>query len=498
MDKGGIRVSIITISNLHFSYDGSPESIFDGLSLMLDDNWRLGLIGRNGRGKTTLLKLLCGALDNGGAISSKIPFAYFPFPVREPNRDTISVLEGFCTAERWQIERELGLLSVSSEILDRPFQTLSNGERTKALLAALFLIEGIVPLIDEPTNHLDLEGRHKVGEYLSGKRGFILVSHDRNFLDSCVDHVLALNPEGTEILNGNFSTWNQERERREAFERAENQRLKSEVRRLGNAAQRAEKWSGKAEKGKHRTADSDGRPERGYAGHKAQKMMKRAKNIESRRTDAAEQKSKLLRNIEEAEPLKLYCEPYRSERLLSIQGANIFYGEREVVHNFDLEISRGERIALQGGNGSGKTSILKLLTDPEIQYTGDVQLGSGLKISYAPQDVSFLAGTLEEFAEKRALDRTLLNTILRKLGFSRAQLEADMRTFSDGQKKKAVLAASLTDRAHLYVWDEPLNYIDLFSRIQLEALILEAQPTLLFVEHDRAFEASVATRRILL
>ena len=489
-------MSVISIQNLRFRYEGRAEPVFDGLTLSLDDAWRLGLIGRNGRGKTTLLKLLAGMLDAGGAISATARFLYFPFSVPDPEKTAREMLKSLGGAEDWRIERELSLLSFRLEALDRPFSTLSNGERTKALLAALFLRDGAFPLIDEPTNHLDLDGRRAVSSYLSKKGGFLLVSHDRDFLDRAIDHVLSLNPNGAEVLRGNFSSWNFERERREAFERAENDKLRGEIRRLGEAARRAEAWSGRAEKGKHRTSDSDGRPERGFEGHKAKKLMKRAKGIEDRRVDAAAEKSKLLRNVEEAEPLKLSPEPYHSERLASFENVGAFYDGRAAVRDFSLTISSQDRVALVGGNGSGKTTVLKLLTGADIDRTGAVRVGSGLKISYVPQDASFLSGSLPQFAEMRGIPATLFLTILRKLGFPRAQFEADLSEFSDGQKKKALLAASLSERAHLYIWDEPLNYVDVFSRMQIEELILEYRPTLLFVEHDRRFVERVATRTV--
>ena len=117
-------------------------------------------------------------------------------------------------------------------------------------------------------------------------------------------------------------------------------------------------------------------------------------------------------------------------------------------------------------------------------------------ISYVPQDTSCLWGRLSEFAEGMGLDETLFKALLRKLGFSRVQFEKNMEDFSAGQKKKVLLAKSLCEKAHLYVWDEPLNYIDIYSRIQIENLIREYAPTMIFVEHDQAFRNDAATRRI--
>ena len=181
---------MIQADGLTFSYPGSPDPVFENASFQIDTGWRLGLTGRNGRGKTTLLRLLMGEYPHEGSLISSESFDYFPSPVPEPERLTAEVLEDLCPeAESWRFPKELGLLGVEEEALWRPFSTLSNGERTKALLAVLFLREGRLPLIDEPTNHLDAHGRELVSAYLRRQRGFILVSHDRRFLDGCVDQI---------------------------------------------------------------------------------------------------------------------------------------------------------------------------------------------------------------------------------------------------------------------------------------------------------------------
>lgn len=142
--------------------------------------------------------------------------------------------------------------------------------------------------------------------------------------------------------------------------------------------------------------------------------------------------------------------------------------------------------------------MLKLAIGEPITHTGSFFAGQGLKISYLPQSVDFLKGSLRDYALQRDIDESLLKTILRKLGLERTQLEKDMSEFSAGQKKKAALAACLCERAHLYVWDEPLNYVDVLSRIQLERLLTSYTPTILFVEHDEAFVNNVATKVVCL
>lgn len=396
--------------------------------------------------------------------------------------------------DEWKIYRELSLLGLSEEILDRPFSTLSGGEQTRALLAALFLDEGAYPMIDEPTNHLDGPGRALVAGYLKSlDRGFLLVSHDRAFLDGCVDHILALNPTGPELVRGTFSSWFRDKEDRDRGEAARNEKLKGEIRRLEQAAKRTSGWSDRVERSKYHNENSGLKVDRGFIGHKSAKMMQRAKNIEDRQQRAIREKSALLKDIERADSLKLAPLLYHSDRLLEGRELAISYPgmDRKPV---SFTLRQGERLCLDGGNGSGKTSLLRLVLGEQAPHTGTLFRTSGLEISYVPQRSDHLRGNPVAWAEGQGIDVTLFLTILRKLDFSRALFERDMGEYSAGQQKKVLLAASLCRSAHLYVWDEPLNYIDLFSRMQLEELLLRYRPTLLFVEHDRVFREKIATQ----
>jgi lincosamide and streptogramin A transport system ATP-binding/permease protein len=159
-----------------------------------------------------------------------------------------------------------------------------------------------------------------------------------------------------------------------------------------------------------------------------------------------------------------------------------------------MEVMQGERIAISGSNGCGKSSIIKLIAGESVPHAGEVRLASGLAVSYVPQDTEFLSGSLAAFAERANIERTVFMTILRNLGFERHDLNSDLASLSEGQKKKILLARSVATPAHLYLWDEPFNFIDVISRVQLEALIREYEPTMVFVEHDAMFAERVATR----
>lgn len=492
-------MSLINVVNLTFAYEGSYDTIFENVSFQLDTDWKLGFTGRNGRGKTTFLQLLMGKYEYRGTIAAAVQFDYFPFAVTNRNDSVRQVIGAINPgAQDWEVEKELSLLAVCDDVLERDFSTLSHGEQTKVLLAALFLKDNHFLLIDEPTNHLDMEARQVVSAYLNKKRGYILVSHDRAFLDQCIDHILVINKTNIEVQKGNFSSWWYNRELHEQFEMAENEKLQKEIVKLTDAARRTANWSDKVEKTKKGTLNSGIKPDKGYIGHKAAKMMKRSKALEVRRQKDIEEKEKLLKNVETAESLALKPAVYAKDILASASSLSVYYGEKEVCTDVSFTIRRGDRIVLSGRNGSGKSSLLKLLRGDAISYTGNLQVGSNLKISYVPQDTSHLRGGLREFAEANAIDESLFKTILRKLDFARVQFEKDIAAFSAGQKKKVVLAQSLCEQAHLYIWDEPLNYIDVLSRIQIEELILNYKPTMILVEHDWTFAEAVATKWIRL
>lgn len=499
-------MSLIQVRSLTFGYDGCTENVFDQVSFQFDTNWRLGLIGRNGRGKTTFLKLLSGEYPYQGTIRSDVQFLYFPYAAEDPAQISLEVMrQAHPQAEDWELIREAMFLDVDPELLYRPYQTLSHGEQTKILIAALFAVRDKFLLIDEPTNHLDAEGRKKIGEYLRGKNGFLLVSHDRTLLNLCTDHIISINKTSIEVLQGNFSVWWENHQRQEQFERSENQKLHREIRRLNASARRAADWSARTEERKNGVRNSGSKVDKGFVGHKSAKMMQRAKNQIKHTLALAEEKQSLLKDAETVESLKLTPLHYRSSVLAEASDLELKRGNRVLFSPLKFSVREGSRIALTGSNGCGKSTLLHLLAsqcrdggqqDESVTFAGSLRTGSGLIVSVVPQDASQLHGTVREIAEQRGLDETRMKTILRKMGMSRSELELRTESFSEGQKKKVLLTASLCEPAHLYIWDEPLNYIDVFTRMQIEDVILSSGMTMLFVEHDQAFREKTATETI--
>ncbi len=471
-------MSIIDVKNLTFAYPGSYDNIFDNISFRIDTDWKLGFVGRNGMGKTTFLKLLLGYYSYLGQISCSASFSYFPLNIKDRTLITADIV-----GDDWKIRRELTLLGVDCDLLYRAFNTLSGGEQTKVLLATLFVQDNGFALIDEPTNHLDIEGRKLVSKYLKGKSGFILVSHDRAFLDGCIDHVLSINRSSIQVVQDSFSGWYKNKLQQDEFELAENAKLKKEIKRLGDTAKEKAIWSDRLEETKIGTHQAD----RGRIGHLAAKMMKRSKAIARRSEEAVSDKQKLLKNIEKVDNLKLNPLIYHSNMLLEFKDVSIYYEDKKIFTPLSFTIERGKKNVFRGKNGSGKSSILKLICGDEICHTGEFFKATGLKISYLPQDTSHLSGSITSYEEQNKLDSTLFRAILRKLNFKRSQFDKRIDDYSEGQKKKLLIAHSLCEQAHLYIWDEPLNYIDIISRIQIEQLLASHDISLLLVEHDEVF-----------
>jgi len=504
----------VSIRDLSFTYDGSYTPVFEHVSFNFDTTWRLGLIGRNGKGKTTLLRLFMSRAGHGaplahqGQIDMPLTPVYFPYPVEDENQTTRQVmLQAAPDAQEWQLLCELNQLEVDESVLDRPFHTLSRGEMTKALLAALFAREDAYPLIDEPTNHLDAHGRALVADYLrrkggrGGAPGFLLVSHDRAFLNRCIDHVLSLNRSDVWVMQGNYDTWEARLHQQNEYEQGRNEVLRRDIRHLEAAVQRTAAWSSKVEATKigfDPINVDNSKNRRAYLGAKSEKMMKRSKAIAQRQERAIEEKRSLLHNVEKVGDLKLTVLRHPKDVLISVSDASVVYDDRTVCEDIHFVLHQGERIALTGPNGCGKSSVLKALVGQGGSLHGSVSIAPNLVISYVPQQTDNLSGTVDDFIRHSGVDETLFKAILRNMDFTRDLFDRPIERMSQGQKKKLLLARSLCIPAHLYVWDEPLNYIDVLSRVQLEELLLEAMPTLLLVEHDAVFLDRVCTDSIAL
>lgn len=226
--------------------------------------------------------------------------------------------------------------------------------------------------------------------------------------------------------------------------------------------------------------------------------MKRSKNTLKRYENSIEEKKKLLKNLEVIKDLKIHPIKHHASPIINCNNLSIYYANKTVFNDVNFSINNEERVAICGKNGCGKSTLLKFILGEEIKYTGVFNKASNLLISYVSQDTSYLKGSLKEYSIKNNIDESLFKAILSKLDFSRLQFEKDMSDYSAGQKKKVLIASSLCQKAHLYVWDEPLNFIDIYSRMQIQQLLTTYNATMIFVEHDAKFVEEVATKTIFI
>ncbi|CBK73694.1 ATPase components of ABC transporters with duplicated ATPase domains [Butyrivibrio fibrisolvens 16/4] len=234
-------------------------------------------------------------------------------------------------------------------------------------------------------------------------------------------------------------------------------------------------------------------------------MQARVKSYEQRIDREISEKEGLLNDIERVNDLKIEPLEFHKEILINANDLSLGYegADRALINGLRFQVKRGDRIILSGENGCGKSTILKAIlqkndyrkydTDSQIHISGTLDVSAGMQISYVNQDTSFLKGSLRKYCETNGLNESLFLAVLRQLDLGREQFAKNMEDFSEGQKKKVLIAASLITPAHLYIWDEPLNFIDVFSRMQIEKLILQYKPTMLLVEHDVRFQERVAS-----
>lgn len=491
-------MSQINVQNLTFGYEGSLKNVFEDVSFVLDTDWKLGLIGRNGKGKTTFLKLLMGEYEYQGTISKNVDIDYFPYDIKDKDEITLDIVLSIApNVEDWEIIKELNLLNTTADVLYRPYNTLSGGEQIKVQLATLFLKGNNFLLIDEPTNHLDKEARDTIVNYMKNKKGFIVVSHERTFLDKVCDHIISINNSNIDVQKGNYSSWKENMDRQINFETVQNDKLHKDIKRLEVAAKSTADWSENVEKTKVGVRISGLRPDTGYIGHQAAKMMKRSKTIESRIDKAIEEKKSLLKNVDRKDSLTIKPLENKRNPIIVLENIQVKYDGKEIFEPIFFEIRNGDRIALIGKNGSGKSSIAKLiLNDEKMNYNGNIRRPEVLKLSYVSQNTDNIRGNLKDFAKENNVDEAIFKAMLAKMGLDSIELDKNIEDMSEGQKKKVLIAKSISESADIYIWDEPLNYIDILTREQIEEAILKYMPTLVFVEHDDMFVEKIATKRV--
>lgn len=523
-------MSKITINKMSYHYEDFYNPVYENINLIIKTDWKLGLIGRNGRGKTTLLKLLSGKLEpTEGNITLPMEVEYFPYAIECGYTKTIDIIkenigklksmeeamdeiisandearfdeystlqEQYLELDGYEIEskilKEMDEMQLDASLLDREFETLSGGEKTRIMLLTLFLRKKTFILLDEPTNHLDERGKASVVNYLKKKKGFIVVSHDRSFLDEVIDHVISINKSDITIEKGNYTSWKHNKDKKEEYEFRTRERLEEEIAQLERSAKSNRTW-----------ADIGNMQKYQYAGNGrangVETYMRQAKRSEARVQDNINMKKQLLQNYEEVKPLGMHQkDDLEAECFVQIKELNFKYADsqKQILKGFNYEINKGDRIWVKGKNGAGKSTLLKLLSG---ELTSEAIIHTeGLQIARVGQEPTWKKGYIKD-GFKEIVNSPVYTRFLELCDYfelPESFLERPLETFSSGELKKVNIARTLAEDNHMILFDEPLNYMDTYFSEQLEQAILKYKPTMLFVEHDDYFGKRIATRTL--
>lgn len=505
-------MSQIILKNISYSYKNYYEPIFENVNFNIDTEWKLGLIGRNGRGKTTLLKLINGDFTpDKGKIIKNVITEIFPYEncssytntldvikenigglrSKEEHLDEPEVIQQYLDADGFQIEsrikKELHLMQLPETLLNQDFDSLSGGEKTKIILIVLFLRQNSFILLDEPTNHLDIEGKQTVSKYLKKKKGFIVVSHDREFLDKVINHVISINKSDITIEMGNYSSWKNNKDLKEQYEFRTRGKLEREIKQLEKRADGVRGWAGFAEKQKYEFKTNS-------RANGAKSYMRQAKNSEIHILNNIDEKKSLLLNFEKEKTLEISQDTYDEEWLLNAKNLSFGYSDRKIISEFNIIIYPGDIVWIRGKNGAGKSTLLHLLSqeipNDFVEYT------ENLVITKSYQEPLWNSGFVRDlFMEQTDIDADIFNNfvkICKDFDLPDNFLERPLETYSSGEKKKIDIAKALAVKNQIIFLDEPLNYMDVYFREQLEKAILQYRPTMIFVDHDEFFGKNIS------
>ena len=508
----------ISVSGLVKEFEVGKK-ILDGLTFQVDAGERVGLLGPNGCGKTTFLRILTGEVhpDEGDIVvaPNKRMGLISQIPVYPAGYTVEDVLDTAFAPLR-QMEEEMGALSqrmaegesdpallsrydklsaafqagggyetdtnknkvcsglsIPQEMRERPFDKLSGGEKTRVNLARLILEDTDILLLDEPTNHLDLRATEWLEEYLERFKGTVLaVSHDRYFLDKVVRRVVEIQEGKAEFYSGNYSFYAVEKERRYEEKLRQYEKEQAKIQQLEKAAEQLRIWA--------------------YSGN--DKIFKRAQSMEKRierirQTDKPKKDRKMAVRFGERE--------FRGDEVLSIKGLEKSFRERKLFADVNLEVEGGERIALLGDNGTGKSTLIKIIMGEEEPDGGKLRKGPTVKVGYLPQIIHF-----------DHPERTLVDTMLYDLDCTAQTARNRLASFkfrgedvfkpvsalSGGEQSRLRLCMLMDSKINLLILDEPTNHLDIQSREWIEEAVEEYEGNLLFVSHDRYFIDRFATR----
>ncbi len=442
--------------------------------MSISDQDKVGLIGNNGAGKTSFLKILAGI-----------------------DPDYEGQLE-ISTELIWLMNDETKDLDFSGETYSRaqldPDESLSPGQYQRLKLTSLLKDQEAFLLIDEPTSHLDIDQKEKLASRLKArKKGYVMVSHDRDFINKTCNKIMELSAGKFELYNGNYQFYLEERLRRQKFKEREYDKYVKEKTRLENLTQEIEDQSANVRKTPNRMGNSEARLHKMGGQQNKKKLDKQAKAVQSRLNQLdVKEKPEKDQDIQLTIPEQ---DKIQSKTLIKSQELTKRFGQKVIFDQAKLEIANGRKWALIGDNGSGKTSLLQMILNKEVY------VHPKLKIGYYSQLTSTLdleKSVLANVEETSIYDETLTRIILARLTFKGDQVSKKVANLSDGEKAKVKLAKLVTGDFNFLMMDEPCNYLDIGTIEALESLLVNYDRPLLFVSHDVSFINKVATDLLLI
>ena len=496
------------------------KNILDGLTFQIDQGERVGLLGRNGAGKTTLFKILTGELDwDEGTVMvgkgrrlgliSQIPVYPEGYTVEDVLRTAFSRLHNLAAEmeeltarmaagesdpailrrygalnERFEafggydtdvaVNKVANGLSISEAMRQQEFASLSGGEKTRVNLGRLILEDTDILLLDEPTNHLDLHATEWLEEYIRGFRGTVLViSHDRYFLDRIVTRVIEINGGKAEFYSGNYSFYAVEKERRYQERMKQYEKEQAKIEQLEKSAEQLRLWAFQGMDKTYRRAISMEK--------RIERMRTTSKPTKARKMDA-----------------RFNAAEFHGDEVLSLRNLAKSFGDKHLFDHISLKIEGGERIALIGDNGTGKSTLIKMIMDEEYPDDGRIRIGPQVKAAYLPQIIHFdhpdwnLVENM--MAAKKGLSAQSARNRLAAYDFRGEDVLKPVSVLSGGEQSRLRLCILMDDEINLLILDEPTNHLDIDSREWIEEAVEAYDGTLLFVSHDRYFINRFATR----
>jgi ATPase subunit of ABC transporter with duplicated ATPase domains len=490
------------IETHHISKNFEGHTVLSDISFTIKKGERIGIVGANGSGKTTLLKILAGIEepdDGHVSITKGATIGYVPqAPDYDDTQTVADILAPFVREwETHRIDKALDTLGIF-ECKEKPFDTLSSGQKTRVYLARVIVEERDILLLDEPTNHLDVEALEWLEKYLKSYRGTIcVVSHDRVFLDSVTDRIFELSAGILKEYGGNYSFYKEQRTiESEAYVRAYEAQQKN-IKRLKTTAREVKADAERTDADRKQTRDNDKYATTFFANRASKKKSSAAKSIEQRLEMIDE-----LEKPEADQKLKLLFTPHNVGSQVMVKCEDVTYAtpETEVLSDVSFTIERGARVVLSGPNGAGKTTLIKLMLGKLKPQSGVISLGKSTKVGYLSQEHESLQSShtvLSELTEKTGIDKTLAHRLLAWLLVPHDKMNQPVNTLSRGEQSKVLLSEIIASGANFIILDEPTNHLDIAAREAVEAALCEYQGTLLVVSHDRYFvEAIGSTRRL--